>query len=102
MMRGNASVRVDRRAALLLRCLASATNISLWAFQGARPVNIGNPSTVEDFRAGDANRENQRATNVVDALRLTTGNWAADDGAGGGYYSMRIADKVGRCSPKYE
>ncbi len=73
----------------------ASTIIPLAAFQDARPVNIGNPSTVEDFKAGDANREYQRSTDLVTALQLSPGNCAADVGVGGGYYSMRIAAIVG-------
>jgi ubiquinone/menaquinone biosynthesis C-methylase UbiE len=59
-------------------------------------VNAGNPSTVEDFRAGDASREPyQRATALLSALQISPGDWVADVGAGAGYYSMRLADLVG-------
>lgn len=94
MPRGRASLPV-RWCVPLLLCIAPSTLVSLRAFQNARPVNIGNPSTIEDFQAGDANRKYQRADDIVGALRLGTGDWAADVGAGGGYYSMRMAEKVG-------
>jgi ubiquinone/menaquinone biosynthesis C-methylase UbiE len=68
---------------------------ALWS-QESRPVNAGNPSTVEDFRAGDASREPyQRATALLSALQVSPGDWVADVGAGAGYYSMRLADLVG-------
>ena len=69
---------------------------SLVAFQDARPVNLGNPSTIEDFKAGDANREPyQKATDLLAALQVSRGDWVADVGAGAGYYSMRLAEIVG-------
>lgn len=86
---------------LMLRrgCLLFSLVLSIapcLAFQAGPKPNLGNPSTIEDFKAGDANRESgQRATDVLAALQLKPGNWAADFGAGGRYYSMRIADVVG-------
>jgi len=66
------------------------------AFQESRPVNVGNPSTLEDFRAGDASREpNQRATDLLATAQIARGDWVADIGAGAGYYSMRMSDLVG-------
>jgi predicted methyltransferase len=66
------------------------------AFQKSCPVNPGNPSTIEDFKAGDASREPyQRATDLVAALQLSRGDWVADVGAGAGYYSMRLSEVVG-------
>ena len=66
------------------------------AFQDSRPVNLGNPSTVEDFKAGDASREPyQKATDLLAAMQVSKGDWVADVGAGGGYYSMRLAEMVG-------
>jgi predicted methyltransferase len=74
----------------------AATISSLAAFQDARPVNPGNPSTLEDFKAGDAHREPyQRATDLLAALQVSQGDWVADVGAGAGYYSMRLAEMVG-------
>jgi predicted methyltransferase len=72
-------------------------NVSpLISLQEARPVNPGNPSTIEDFKAGDASREpNQRATDLLAALQISRGDWVADVGAGAGYYSMRISELVG-------
>ena len=81
-----------------LRCfIALATIGSSSAFQGTTsPVNAGNPSTLEDLNAGDAHREPfQRATDLVAAMQVSPGDWVADVGAGGGYYSMRLADMVG-------
>jgi len=66
------------------------------ALQDARRANPGNPSSLEDFNAGDLSREpNQRATDLVAALQISLGDWVADVGAGGGYYSMRISELVG-------
>jgi ubiquinone/menaquinone biosynthesis C-methylase UbiE len=54
------------------------------------------PSTAEEFKADDAHREtNQRATELIAALETSPGDWVADVGAGAGYYSMRLAEKVG-------
>jgi predicted methyltransferase len=59
-------------------------------------VNPGNPSTLEDFKAGDQNREPyQRATDVLRALEVAPGDWTADVGAGAGYYAMRLSEMVG-------
>ena len=61
-----------------------------------RPVNLGNPSTLEDFQAGDQDREAlQRATDLVAATHAVPGDWVADVGAGAGYYSMRLSRMVG-------
>ncbi|HZU28885.1 MAG TPA: methyltransferase domain-containing protein [Bryobacteraceae bacterium] len=69
----------------------------IYAAQEKRTPNTGNPSTIDDFKAGDANREAyQRATDIVSALQLSNGDWAADVGAGSGYYAMRLSDVVGR------
>lgn len=38
----------------------------------------------------------QRATALLSALDLSPGDWAADVGAGDGYYTMRLAEIVGR------
>jgi predicted methyltransferase len=66
------------------------------AFQDSRPANAGNPSTLEDFKAGDVNRETyQKATDLLAALQVSRGDWVADVGAGAGYYSMRLAEMVG-------
>ncbi len=66
------------------------------AFQQPSGVNVGNPSTIEDFKAGDADREvYQRASDVLNALQVSPGDWAADVGAGGGYYAMRLSAMVG-------
>jgi precorrin-6B methylase 2 len=37
----------------------------------------------------------QRATDLLASLHLSKGDWAADIGAGGGYYSMRLSELVG-------
>lgn len=66
------------------------------AFQQTSTVNAGNPSTLEDFKAGDANREPyQKSSDLLAALQVSQGDWVADVGAGAGYYSMRLADMVG-------
>jgi predicted methyltransferase len=76
--------------------IVSATVASSLAFQDTRPVNAENPSTLEDFKAGDVSREPyQNATGLVAALKVSRGDWVADVGAGSGYYSMRLAEIVG-------
>ena len=61
-----------------------------------RAPNPGNPSTIEDFKAGDQNREvQQRATDLLQALNASPGDWVADVGAGAGYYVMRLSTIVG-------
>ena len=48
------------------------------------------------MRGVAAGREpSQRATDLVAALEVSPGDWVADVGAGGGYYSMRLADLAG-------
>src|SRR5215475_1500117 len=90
------SMRARWISIVFCAAIVSATVGSSLAFQGARPVNAGNPSTLEDFKAGDANREPyQHATGLVAALKVSRGDWAADVGAGAGYYSMRLAEIVG-------
>ena len=95
MMRRFSSQRQERIVPLVLAYLiaSASTIVPLAALQDARPINIGNPSTIEDFKAGDADRK--QATDLMSALQLSPGNWAADIGAGGGYYSMRMAETVG-------
>jgi predicted methyltransferase len=59
-------------------------------------VNAGNPSTIEDFKAGDDNRDPyQRATELLKVLGVASGDWVADVGAGAGYYAMRLSAMVG-------
>src|SRR5260370_9988855 len=85
------------RGRLRLVVLAVALGSPLGFSQSTAP-NTGNPSTLEDFKAGDANAKRdsyQRATDVLKALDLSRGDWVADLGAGGGYYSMRLSDVVG-------
>jgi len=61
-----------------------------------RAPNPGNSSTVEDFKAGDQNREvQQRATDLLQAMNASPGDWVADVGAGAGYYAMRLSTIVG-------
>jgi predicted methyltransferase len=61
-----------------------------------RAPNPGSPSTVEDFKAGDQNREvQQRATDLLQAMNASPGDWVADVGAGAGYYAMRLSTIVG-------
>src|SRR6266436_6261592 len=89
------TLRTSVAAALSFVGFAVALGPSLASPQNSTP-NIGNPSTLEDFKAGDANRETyQRATDVLKALEVSNGDWVADLGAGGGYYSMRLCDVVG-------
>src|SRR5438045_3633184 len=65
----------------------AAVSTALWSQQS--------PSA-GSFQASDAGRENfQRATSLLAALQVSPGDWVADVGAGGGYYSMRLADLVG-------
>ena len=73
------------------------TPLILLLMAAAAPqLNPGNPSTIEDFRAGDAHREDyQRATEVVRAMEVAPGDWTADLGAGAGYYSMRLSELAG-------
>jgi ubiquinone/menaquinone biosynthesis C-methylase UbiE len=73
---------------------ALALTIAAWAFQPKS--SPGNPSTLEDFKTGDATREPyQNATGLVAALEIVPGDWVADVGAGAGYYSMKFSEAVG-------
>ena len=98
-MRPRSSSNLRRRRVhhvILSAIVASATITQSLAFQQQSAVNAGNPSTIEDFKAGDANREpRQRATDLLDALQVSQGDWVADVGAGAGYYSMRLSEMVG-------
>jgi ubiquinone/menaquinone biosynthesis C-methylase UbiE len=49
------------------------------------------PSSLPDARF----EAYQRATDLLATLQLSKGDWAADVGAGGGYYSMRLSELVG-------
>ena len=90
------SMRARWISAVFCAAIVSATVSSSLAFQDTRPVNVENPSTLEDFKAGDVDREPyQNATSLIAALKLSRGDWVADVGAGHGYYSMRLAEIVG-------
>jgi len=73
-----------RLLAVFLCVMAPAATITQsLAFQQKPAVNAGNPSTIEDFKAGDASREPyQRATDLMAALEASQGDWVADVGAG--------------------
>ena len=92
------SIRIRWRwVPVFLGLIVLATMIRLSpAFPQKSGVNAGNPSTLEDFKAGDENREPyQRASEVLKALEISWGDWVADVGAGAGYYAMRLSDLVG-------
>lgn len=82
---------------VLLRSLAVLVACgSPLSSQESRPATPANPSSVQDFEAADATREPyQRATDLVSALQVSPGDWAADVGASAGYYSMRLSRIVG-------
>jgi len=92
------SYRLRRRSRPVFLCaiaLAAPIAQSL-AFQQKSAINAGNPSTIDDFKAGDANREPyQRASDLLVALQVAQDDWVADVGAGAGYYSMRLSEMVG-------
>ena len=58
--------------------------------------NLNDPSTIRDFQEGDKVRQTQSPKSIVRALRLSAGDWAADVGAGDGYYSMLMSTAVGK------
>jgi predicted methyltransferase len=90
------SMRARWISVVFCTAIVSATVGSSLAFQDTRQVNVENPSTLEDFKAGDVDREPyQNATSLIAALKLSRGDWVADVGAGHGYYSMRLAEIVG-------
>ncbi|MGA9622821.1 MAG: methyltransferase domain-containing protein, partial [Bryobacteraceae bacterium] len=74
--------------------MIAASGARLPAFQQKSSPNY--PYTLEDFTAGDATRESyQRATDLLNAMELSRGDWAAEVGAGAGYYPMRLSELVG-------
>jgi len=102
-LRGNqterATMRSDRKSGRVSLALIALVTVAAptVAFRQQTAVNPGNPFTLEDFKAGDQNREPyQRATDVLRALEVTSGAQVADVGAGAGYYAMRLSEIVGR------
>jgi predicted methyltransferase len=54
------------------------------------------PLIPQDLKEENENRERfQKATDVLKALEISSGDWVADVGAGNGYYVQRMADVVG-------
>jgi precorrin-6B methylase 2 len=52
--------------------------------------------SLDNFKKGDAYREReQHATDLLATLQLQPGDWVADVGALGGYYSVRLSEIVG-------
>src|SRR5947209_994611 len=101
-LRGNQTERAtkrsdDRSRRVSLAFIALVTVVApTVAVRQQAAVNPGNPFTLEDFKAGDQNREPyQRATDVLRALEVTSGARVADVGAGAGYYAMRLSQIVG-------
>ena len=89
-------LRRPSRPAFLCVIALFATIAQSLAFQQKSVINAGNPSTIDDFKAGDATREPyQMASDLLAALKVSQGDWVADVGAGAGYYSMRLSDMVG-------
>ena len=50
---------------------------------------------VRDCDEAQDRERTQRATDILKALEISRGDWAADVGAGNGYYAQRMADLVG-------
>jgi predicted methyltransferase len=72
----------------LLGILLTAAACVSWGWQ-QQPAPV-------PFKAQDEERERyQRPQDVLKALELSTGDWAADVGAGNGYYSQHMAEIVG-------
>lgn len=60
---------------------------------GAQPNSA---SALASAKAYDATREQyQRASIILGAMAVKSGDWAADVGAGGGYYTDRLSSAVG-------
>jgi precorrin-6B methylase 2 len=55
------------------------------------PATSSSPAPTPDARF----EAYQRATDLLATLQLSKGDWAADVGTGGGYYSMRLSELVG-------
>src|SRR6266568_5642243 len=84
-LRGNQTERATMRSEgksprVSLAFIALVTLVApAVAFRQEATVNPGNPFTLEDFKAGDQNREPyQRATDVLRALEVTSGARVAD------------------------
>jgi len=72
--------------------LAATSGIASGWQQNSAPA----PLTLQYFEDLDKNRErDQRATDILEVLQISRGDWVADVGAGNGYYSQRLADLVG-------
>src|SRR5579883_3368505 len=72
--------------------LAAATIVSFTSAQtpSAFPVSI------QILKGADSSREQgQRASDLIKALGVSSGDWVADVGAGNGYYSQRLSEAVG-------
>ncbi len=89
-----------RPARLSILALLAFTLIALIAsgVAGAFQQSATSPAplTKDYFNNLDKSREQlQRATDILKKLSLSDGDWAADVGAGNGYYSQRMASLVG-------
>ena len=72
--------------------LAVAVGLVAATEQNSTPA----PHTAEFFTTWDTTRERfQRASDILLALQVSPGDWVADVGAGGGYFSQRLAGLVG-------
>ena len=81
---------------VLFLAVFAALVCQLLAFQEKSAGNAGNPRTRESYDALDKSRElEQSATDLLKAMEVSRGDWVADLGAGGGYYSMRLSQLVG-------
>jgi len=80
-----------RSVVSLIVLMAASTVLSGWQ-QQTPPV----PFIPQDFKEEDQDRERyQRATDVLEALEISSGDWVADVGAGDGYFVQRMAGLVG-------
>jgi precorrin-6B methylase 2 len=75
---------------------AVLTSLLMVAASPAPSQNAGDRPAIENFKEGDARRELvQNPTGLLERLKISRGDWVADVGAGGGYYSMRMGQLTG-------
>ena len=76
----------------LVILLATTTSLSL----GLAQPSASYPVSIQLIKQADSSREpGQRASDVLKALAVSSGDWVADVGAGNGYYSQRLSEAVG-------
>ena len=71
-------------------------SLAAWTLPGWQSQPPAVPLTPQDLQAENRDREQfQRATDILKALEISSGDWVADVGAGNGYYVHRMSVVVG-------